>query len=131
MAAPSWAKEAQAAHRQSSDDYKNSLRLIATGLAQHESSERVLERHVREARHVLAMSGNNRKPWYKRHELEITVGGGLVGASCNVPDFVSGFFPDDSPLKRGIVCAAMIVMLGAGIFLIVHGWLRVRGVFSR
>ncbi len=130
MAAPSWAKEALAAHKQSSDDYKNSLRLIANALAQHEGSERVLERHVREARHVLAMSGNNRKPWYKRHELEITGGGGLIGASCSLPDLVGGLFPEPSTLRPAVVCAAMLVMLGIGIFLVVHGWLRVRGVFT-
>ena len=128
---PVWGNEARKAAGQTAKTYEHALRQIAEGLARYESCERVLENHVKESSRVLAVSGNNRKPWYKRHELEITAGGGLVGASCSVPDFISGFFPDDSNLKRAIVCAAMIVMIGIGLFLVIHGWLRIRGVFTR
>ncbi len=130
MPEPKWAKVANTAVKNFAIDYRESLEEVAEGLARREHSEFVLERHVREADRVLELSGKVRKRWYARHETELAFGGALLGACPSVPDFLSGFAPDDSPWKRAIVCATMLLMIGAGLFLIVHGWLRAFGVLS-
>lgn len=123
---PSWSSEAKSLLKQSSDDFKQSLKDISEGIARHEPSERVLERHVKEAFALLAIAGNKRRPWYLRHELEIAVGGMLLGASTSVRSIAEVFFPADTPWRQAIVLAVTIVLIGAGLLLVVHGWLRVQ-----
>lgn len=125
MAEPSWTQEARSELSKVGKDYNAALKSIALGIAIGERSERVLAPHVHDAFRVLAAAGNARKPWYKRHELEVAVGGTLIGASTAVPDFLSGFFPDDSQWKRVTVCVAMLLMLIIGAFLVIHGILQV------
>lgn len=130
MPEPTWAKEATTALTNFAKDYKVSLKEVAEGLARREHSERVLDRHVREADRALELSGKGRKRWYARHETELAFGGAVLGACPSVPDLLSGFAPDDSPWKRAIVFAVIIFMIAAGLFLIVHGWLRAVGVLT-
>ena len=128
MGEPVWANEARKAAVKTADAYKQALRQIAEGLARHDGCERVLENHVREAARVLAISANSRKPWYKRPELEISIGGVIFGWAGCVPDFVSGFVPNHAQWKESVIPAAMIVMVIVGSFLVSHGWLRIRGI---
>lgn len=130
MPEPTWAKEANTVLTNFAKDYKGSLKEVAEGLARREHSERVLTKHVQDADRVLELTGKARKRWYARNEVEMTFGGAVLGACPSVPDFLSGFAPDDSPWKRAIICAAMLFMIAAGLFLIVHGWLRVVGVLA-
>ncbi|MDP1798932.1 MAG: hypothetical protein Q8K78_15665, partial [Planctomycetaceae bacterium] len=81
---------------------------------------------VTEAFHLLAAAGNKRIPWYSRHETEIAFGGGLCGASASVNDFICGLYPKDTPWREAIIAAVMTLMIGCGVFLMVHGCVRVR-----
>jgi len=123
---PSWSRESTTSRTQISDNFKQSLKDIAEGIARHELSEKVLERHVHEAFSLLAISGNRRLPWYQRHEVEVGLGGALVGISASIPTWIEAFFQNDTAWRKAIICAATFVALALGVFLVVNGWLRVR-----
>jgi uncharacterized membrane protein YcjF (UPF0283 family) len=123
---PSWGREASALRTQHCDDFKQSLKDIAEGIARHEPSEKVLERHVTEAFVLLAIAGNDRRPWWSRHEIEIAAGGTLVGASASVPEWIKAFYPVDSEWRQAIIYAMTLIAIAIGVFLVVHGSLRIR-----
>jgi hypothetical protein len=113
-----------------SKEYRDGLKKIADGLATAEGSEQVLVRHLDEAFRILAARSHSTKPWFKRHEWEIGLGGTLVGLSFSIPDFIAGFVPDDGALRRAVIPSLMLLLMGFGLFLFVHGFLRGRGFFS-
>lgn len=123
---PGWGKESSAALRRHSDDFRQSLHDIAEGIARHEPSEKVLERHVKVAFELLAIAGNHRRPWYTRHELEIGLGGILVGGSTSVSDWVEALYPVGNDWQKALIASVTITMMGVGLFLVLHGWLRVQ-----
>ena len=68
--------------------------------------------------------GLTRRSWWKRSELETTIGGFLVGLTFALPDIVGFFWQQDSDTRTGVVSGAMIAMLVIGLFFSVHGWFQ-------
>jgi hypothetical protein len=130
MPQPNWSDEAGQAWGSYAKEFRDGLKKIDEGLATAEHSEQVLVRHLDEAFRILAARSHTLKPWYKRHEWELGVGGTLMGLAFSIPDFVSGFVPDDGPRKRAITPSMMVLLIGFGAFLFLHGFLRGRGLFS-
>lgn len=128
-ALPPWSPEAQEALKAHHKSHAQAIQRIAYGLAVGERTETVVVRHVDEAARVLAAGAHSPKPWYKRHEAEVAIGGILLGAAGAIPDWFGGFFPDDSPWRRAIEPVMMAGLVIVGGLLMFHGWLCRRGFF--
>jgi hypothetical protein len=105
--------------------FHKNLADIAKACARHEASEVVLQRHANEAFDTLGRIGLNRRPWYKRPDLETALGGLIFGAGASLPDVVSGLFDD---FQHPILTAMMIACFIIGAGTVFHGWLRGSGI---
>jgi hypothetical protein len=119
--------------RRLTSEYRNALTEIATALARQERAERVLVKHVDEAFRILAASSNNRRPWYQRHETEIAFGAAAVTGGYSFAQNATAVllllnWCQPSFLEWLPPCLTAAIWLIGG-FMVLHGFLRQRGVF--
>jgi hypothetical protein len=105
------------------DRFYANIRIVASACAKHEKAELVLSRHVDEAFTTLGRLGFNLRPWYKRPELEVSVGLALLGLAVNTQDIITGLFGHTDSIDA-IVCGTMVGLIVAGIVTWIHGWIR-------
>lgn len=104
-------------------DFSRNLREIAIIHARHEVAEYVLARHVDEAFSSLSRMGLNRRPFYKRPELEVGAGSAVIGVAGTVCSFADVLLGDGAGtiLFEQCICVSCLIV---GFGLIAHGWIR-------
>ncbi len=128
----SWVTESEAHVRHLASEYRDALTEIATALARHEGAERVLVKHVDEAFRILSAASNNRRPWYARHESEIALGAAALTGAWSFWHSLTEFLVTLKWCQPAWLvwlpqCLSGAIWLVGG-FLILHGFLRQRGI---
>jgi hypothetical protein len=128
----SWITESNRRLGTLTSDYNTALEEIAAALAKHEGADRVMVKHVDEAFRVLAASSNNRRPWYARHESEIAAGSVLFTGSFSLAENVTKFLMSLSWCQdwnlSWLTPSLTAALLLFGVLLVLHGFLRQRGI---
>jgi hypothetical protein len=125
MAKPRWPNPTINHVKACGERFKKDIESIAEILARHEKAELVLFRHADEAFEALGRLRFNRRPFYKRPELEVGSGVSLWGIAAASPGFFSGLFPGDTwRYRESVVVGIMVACIAIGIGLVIHGWIR-------
>ena len=106
--------------------FGDNLESIAEALANQEDSERVAVRHVADAFRALGRIGLRKRPWWKHHELQVSIGGALIGAAFGMPDIANFFWPGKETLSSGFTGGLVIASFVIGVSLVLFGWVRGR-----
>lgn len=106
--------------------FRDDIARIAETCVKHEGGTQIEVRHINAAFEVLGRLAFNRQPWWKRPELVVGLGVGIVSLALQLPGYAGNLLGSlSAPYVLAVtVFSWLLIFFGVGI--VVFGWVYAR-----